>query len=102
MNVLVYLVAALLCFILAYRLYGRFIEKSIGVTPNRPTPATELQDGRDYVPTRPSVLFAHHYSTIAGAGPIVGPTLGILFGVGPAWLWVVFGAIFFGAVHDFV
>jgi carbon starvation protein len=102
MNVLVYFAAALICFILAYRLYGRFIERSIGVVPDRPTPATELQDGRDYVPTRPSVLFAHHYSTIAGAGPIVGPTLGILFGVGPAWLWVVFGAIFFGAVHDFV
>lgn len=102
MNVLVYLVAALVCFIVAYRFYGRFIEKSIGITPDRPTPATELQDGRDYVPTRPSVLFAHHYSTIAGAGPIVGPTLGVLFGVGPAWLWVVFGAIFFGAVHDFV
>jgi carbon starvation protein len=102
MNVLVYFAAALICFILAYRLYGRFIEKSIGVVPDRPTPATELQDGRDFVPTRPSVLFAHHYSTIAGAGPIVGPTLGVLFGVGPAWLWVVFGAIFFGAVHDFV
>jgi carbon starvation protein len=102
MNVLVYLVAALVCFIAAYRFYGRFIEKSIGVTPDRPTPAIELQDGRDYVPTRPSVLFAHHFSTIAGAGPIVGPTLGVLFGVGPAWLWVVFGAIFFGAVHDFV
>lgn len=102
MNVLFYLIAALICFIAAYRFYGRFLEKALGVTPNRPTPATEMQDGRDYVPTRPSVLFAHHYSTIAGAGPIVGPTLGVLFGVGPAWLWVVFGAIFFGAVHDFV
>jgi carbon starvation protein len=102
MNVLIYLVAALICFIAAYRFYGRFIERALGVTPNRPTPAVELQDGRDYVPTRPSVLFAHHYSTIAGAGPIVGPTLGVLFGVGPAWLWVVLGAIFFGAVHDFV
>lgn len=102
MNVLIYLVAALICFIAAYRFYGRFIERALGVTPNRPTPAVELQDGRDYVPTRPSVLFAHHYSTIAGAGPIVGPTLGVLFGVGPAWLWVALGAIFFGAVHDFV
>ncbi len=102
MNVLVYLIAALVCFIAAYRFYGRFIERALGVTPDRPTPAVELRDGRDYVPTKPSVVFAHHYSTIAGAGPIVGPTLGILFGVGPAWLWVVFGAIFFGAVHDFV
>ena len=102
MNVLVYLSAALLFYILGYRIYARYISRSLGETDSRPTPAVEFQDGRDFVPTRSSVLFAHHYSTIAGAGPIVGPTLGILYGVGPAWLWVVFGAIFFGAVHDFV
>jgi carbon starvation protein len=102
MNVLIYLVAAVACFVLAYRFYGRFIARHIGLSRNRPTPAVTLQDGNDFVPTRPSVLFAHHYSTIAGAGPIVGPALGILYGVGPAWLWVVLGAIFFGGVHDFV
>lgn len=102
MNVLVYFLTALICFLLAYRFYGRFIAKSIGEDVSRPTPAVEINDGKDYIPTRASVLFAHHYSTIAGAGPIVGPTLGILYGVGPAWLWIVFGAIFFGAVHDFV
>lgn len=102
MNVLFYFLTAVVCFVLAYRFYCRFIARSIGEDINRPTPAFELNDGKDYIPTRPSVLFAHHYSTIAGAGPIVGPTLGILYGVGPAWLWVVFGAIFFGAVHDFV
>lgn len=102
MNVLVYFLIAVACFIIAYRFYGRFIARSIGEDVNRITPAEEINDGKDYVPTRASVLFAHHYSTIAGAGPIVGPTLGILYGVGPAWLWVVFGAIFFGAVHDFV
>ena len=102
MNVLVYFLAALGCYILAYRFYGRYVARSIGERPDRPTPATEINDGVDFVPTRPSVLFAHHYSTIAGAGPIVGPALGILYGVGPAWLWVVLGAIFFGAVHDFV
>jgi carbon starvation protein len=102
MNVLAYFVAALACFVLAYRFYGRFIARQVGEQPNRPTPAVEINDGKDFVPTRPSVLFAHHYSTIAGAGPIVGPTLGILYGIGPAWLWVVLGAIFFGAVHDFV
>ncbi|UCE24163.1 MAG: carbon starvation protein A [Candidatus Zixiibacteriota bacterium] len=102
MNVLTYFLTAFVCFILAYRFYGRFIAKAVGEDGARPTPAVEFNDNRDYVPTRPSVLFAHHYSTIAGAGPIVGPTLGILFGVGPAWLWVVVGAIFFGAVHDFV
>jgi len=101
MNVLVYFLAALICYILAYRFYGRFIARSIGEQKDRPTPACEINDGKDFVPTRPSVLFAHHYATIAGAGPIVGPTLGILYGIGPAWLWVVLGAIFFGAVHDF-
>jgi len=102
MNVLIYFLAAVACYILAYRFYARFIARSIGESAARPTPAVEINDGKDYVPTRPSVLFAHHYSTIAGAGPIVGPALGILYGIGPAWLWVVLGAIFFGAVHDFV
>ncbi len=102
MNVLFYFLVALACFILAYRFYGRFVARALGENADRPTPAVEINDGKDYVPTRPSVLFAHHYSTIAGAGPIVGPTLGILYGVGPAWLWVIIGAIFFGAVHDFV
>jgi carbon starvation protein len=101
-NVLIYFFTAIGCFILAYRFYGRFIARSIGETAGRPTPAVEINDGRDFVPTRLSVLFAHHYSAIAGAGPIVGPTLGILYGIGPAWLWVVLGAIFFGAVHDLV
>jgi carbon starvation protein len=102
MNVLFYLFVALACFILAYRFYGRFVARAVGEDDRRPTPAVEINDTKDFIPTRPSVLFAHHYSTIAGAGPIVGPTLGILYGVGPAWLWVIVGAIFFGAVHDFV
>ena len=102
MNVLVYLIVALIAFILAYRLYGRFLARAFGENATRPTPATEINDGRDYVPTRPSVLFAHHYSTIAGAGPIIGPVMGILYGVGPAWLWVVVGSILIGGVHDFV
>ncbi len=102
MNVLVYFLTALICYILAYRFYGGYVSRHIGLKQDRTTPAVEINDGVDYVPTRPSVLFAHHYSTIAGAGPIVGPALGILYGIGPAWLWVVLGAIFFGAVHDFV
>lgn len=102
MNILIYFFSALGCFVLAYRFYGSFIARAIGLEENRATPAVEINDGKDYVPTRPSILFAHHYSTIAGAGPIIGPTLGILYGIGPAWLWVVFGAIFFGGVHDFV
>ena len=101
MNILVYFLGAIVCFVIAYRFYGRYVSRALGEDITRPTPAVEINDGHDFVPTRPSVLFAHHYSTIAGAGPIVGPTLGILYGIGPAWLWVVIGAIFFGAVHDF-
>jgi carbon starvation protein len=60
-----------------------------------------MQDGNDYVPTPTPVLFSHHYATIAGAGPIVGPTIAAVYGLWPAFLWVVFGAVFFGAVHDY-
>ncbi|MEW5797282.1 MAG: carbon starvation CstA family protein [Candidatus Zixiibacteriota bacterium] len=102
MNVLIYVMAALVAFVLAYRIYGRFISRAVGEDRTRITPAVELNDGTDYFPTRPAVLFAHHYSTIAGAGPIVGPVMGILYGVGPAWLWVVIGAIMIGGVHDLV
>jgi carbon starvation protein len=101
MNILVLLVLAVVCFILAYRFYARYIAAKLGEDPNHRTPAVEKNDGIDFVPTRTPVLFAHHYATIAGAGPIIGPTLGILYGVGPVWLWVVIGGIFFGAVHDF-
>jgi len=101
MNILSLFLIALILFILAYRFYARYLAKQMGENPNRPTPAVEKNDGVDYVPTRTPVLFAHHYATIAGAGPIIGPTLGILYGVGPAWLWIVIGGIFFGAVHDY-
>ncbi len=102
MNILIYLLVAIILYSLAYRFYGRYLARAVGEDDNRTTPAVQVNDGRDYVPTRLSVLFAHHYATIAGAGPIVGPTLGILYGVGPAWMWVVLGAILIGGVHDFV
>lgn len=101
MNILYPFLLAALFFILAYRYYARYIARKLGEDPSRKTPAVEQNDGVDFVPTKTPVLFAHHYATIAGAGPIIGPTLGILYGVGPAWLWIVFGAIFFGAVHDY-
>jgi len=101
MNVLFLLIAALACLVAAYRFYARYLARHLGEDPERVTPATEKNDGVDFVPTRTPVLFAHHYATIAGAGPIIGPTLGIIYGVGPAWLWIVIGGIFFGAVHDF-
>lgn len=87
---------------LAYRFYGRFLERRLEVTPQLSTPAHTLQDGVDYVPTKPAVLFGHHFSSIAGAGPIVGPIIaGLAFGWLPALLWIVFGSIFVGGVHDF-
>lgn len=101
MSVLFYLGAAALAFVLASRVYSRWIARQMGEDPDGVTPACRINDGRDFVPTPPYVVFAHHFSTIAGAGPIVGPTIAILYGFLPAWLWVVFGGVFIGAVHDF-
>ncbi|HPC83957.1 MAG TPA: carbon starvation CstA family protein [Thermoanaerobaculaceae bacterium] len=101
MNVLVFLGLAIVAFVLASRLYAGRIAKWVAEDPARPTPAVTINDGRDFVPTRPYVVFAHHFSAIAGAGPILGPTMAILYGFVPAWLWVVLGGIFIGAVHDF-
>ncbi|HOW86950.1 MAG TPA: carbon starvation CstA family protein [Candidatus Aminicenantes bacterium] len=101
MNVLVVLLAASAVFILAGRFYSRYVARHLGEDAGHPTPAVTFNDGRDYVPTKRFVVFAHHFSAIAGAGPILGPTMAILYGFGPAWLWVVFGGVFIGAVHDY-
>ncbi|HLG29890.1 MAG TPA: carbon starvation CstA family protein [Candidatus Brocadiales bacterium] len=101
MNIILILSAIILCFFLACRFYARYISKAMGLDQRRITPALEKNDGRDYVPTRTPVVFAHHFASIAGAGPIIGPTIALIYGWGPAWLWVVIGGIFFGAVHDF-
>jgi carbon starvation protein len=101
MNILIPFITAFAALWIGYRYYGRFIARQVGEEESRPTPATANFDNRDFVPTKTHILFAHHFSTIAGAGPIIGPTLGILYGFGPAWLWVVLGAVFFGAVHDY-
>lgn len=101
MNILFPVAAALVILGAGVKWYGGFIARQVGENDGRPTPAQAKTDGRDFVPTRIHVLFAHHFSAIAGAGPIVGPTLGILYGFGPAWLWVVLGTVFFGAVHDY-
>ncbi len=101
MNVLILLALSVLFFYIASKVYAGYIAKKLGEDPNNPTPATVNNDGMDYVPTKRYVVFAHHFSAIAGAGPIIGPTMAILYGLLPAWLWVVFGGIFFGAVHDF-
>ena len=86
---------------LAYRYYGRLVGHWLGEDQSCPTPAVLFADGRDFVATRPSVLFGHHFATIAGAGPILGPTMAVCYGYGPVWLWIILGGILFGAVHDY-
>ncbi len=101
MNVLLILGVAVVAFGIASKYYSRSIARVLGEDPANPTPAVKACDGRDYVPTKRYIIFAHHFSAIAGAGPILGPTMAILYGFVPAWLWLVLGAIFIGAVHDF-
>lgn len=85
-----------------YKYYGRFLEKQFDVDPKRPTPAYTMTDGVDYVPAKTPVLFGHHFSSIAGAGPIVGPiTAAAAFGWLPALAWMVLGAVLVGGTHDF-
>jgi len=89
--------------ILGYRRYGRLIaRKLIGPDPNRPVPSETQRDGMDFEPAPTTVLFGHHFSSIAGAGPIVGPLLGVrYFGWLPSLLWIALGSVFMGAVHDY-
>lgn len=99
--ILTLFVVSVLLFVIAYWLYGRWQEKLYNLDNNNKTPAYELYDGIDYVPTHPMILLGHHFSSIAGAGPIVGPiTAASMFGWLPAYLWIVIGSIFFGGVHD--
>jgi len=102
LNVLIGFAVGALFLWLGARFYGRFISRKMGLEPDRPTPATTMNDGQDYCPTNRHVVFAHHFSTIAGAGPIIGPTFAAIYGFVPVWLWIVLGGIFIGAVHDFV
>jgi carbon starvation protein len=101
MILFIFLLAVVL-FVLAYRFYGKWQAKLYALNEKNKTPASELYDGIDYVPTHPFVLLGHHFSSIAGAGPIVGPiTAAALFGWLPAYVWIVIGSIFIGGVHDF-
>lgn len=95
-------VAGCIVLFIGYRLYGAFLERQFDINPKRKTPAVTMTDGVDYVPAKPPVLFGHHFSSIAGAGPIVGPiAAGLAFGWLPALLWIVIGSIFIGGTHDF-
>lgn len=101
MNAMIVLLGGLIVLIVGYVCYGGWLAKQWGVDPKRPTPAQELEDGIDYVPSKPYVLLGHHFSSIAGAGPINGPIQAAVFGWVPVLLWVLIGGIFFGAMHDF-
>ena len=102
MNSLILVIIAIVGYLLAYRLYGRYLgRKILQLSSSRVMPSHEFQDGIDFVPTKPHIIFGHHFTTIAGLGPIVGPAIGIIWGWLPAFLWVFLGSIFMGAVHDF-
>jgi len=95
-------VITLLSFYLGYHFYSRFIsDKILGLDEDLTTPAHEFNDGVDFVPTKRHILFGHHFTSIAGAAPIIGPCIAAYWGWLPALLWIIFGTIFMGAVHDF-
>ena len=89
-------------FIVAYHTYGKWLSKRIfGLDPEAEVPSKQLRDDIDFVPTTQEAIFGHHFTSIAGTGPIVGPAIAVFWGWLPALLWVIFGSIFIGAVHDF-
>lgn len=101
MNGIVMLVLSIAVLVGAYLIYGRYLAKKWGVDAKRKTPALEMEDGVDYVPTSRQVVFGHQFASIAGAGPINGPIQAAIFGWVPVLLWVLVGGIFIGAVQDF-
>lgn len=101
MNTLVIVLVAGVCLAAGYLFYGRWLAKTWGIDPNAKTPAVTKEDGQDYVPTNGWTVFAHQFSSIAGAGPVTGAIQAAVFGWVPVFLWIVLGGIFFGAVTDF-
>jgi len=103
LNAMWFVIAALCCYLVAFRLYSAFVAaKVLALDDTRATPAERHDDGRDFVPTNKWVLFGHHFAAIAGPGPLVGPTLAAQFGYLPGTLWLIAGAAFGGCVQDFV
>ena len=101
MNGFTLLIGSAVIFLIAYVVYGSWLAKQWGIDPKRKTPAETQKDGIDYLPTKPAVLLGHHFSSIAGAGPIVGPITAAVFGWVPVTLWIIVGSVFFGGVHDY-
>lgn len=102
MQTVIIVISVFLLYLIAYHTYGRFLARRIfQLDPDRTTPAHEINDGIDFVPSHKSLVFGHHFTSIAGTGPIVGPAIAVVWGWVPALIWVLIGSIFIGAVHDF-
>jgi len=102
MDAVLLMVVVFVGYILAYKVYGKFLgQKIFNLSEKAKTPAVEMEDGTDYVPTKKGIIFGHHFTSIAGTGPIVGPAIGVIWGWLPAVIWVLVGTIVMGAVHDF-
>ncbi len=102
MSTLLIALGALVLYLVAYHTYGRWLARRIfKLDPEATVPSIELNDDVDYVPTKKSIVFGHHFTSIAGTGPIVGPAIAVMWGWLPALIWVLVGSIFIGAVHDF-
>ena len=101
MNAALVLIISIVILLCGYVFYGKWLAEQWGVDPSKTTPAHEMEDGVDYVPAKTPVLMGHHFSSIAGAGPINGPIQAAIFGWIPVLLWVLIGGIFFGGVHDY-
>ena len=101
MTAILIIAVAIIILVTGYATYGNWLVKEWGVDPSRKTPAVTMEDGVDYVAAKPAVLMGHHFSSIAGAGPINGPIQASVFGWVPVFLWCVIGGIFFGGLHDF-
>ena len=100
MNLPLLLTISAVILLLAYRFYGKYVYKKFGLNDDQPAPSHTHRDGIDYEPSKPIVVLGHHFASIAGAGPIVGPIIAVTFGWIPAVIWILVGGIFFGAVHD--
>ncbi|MBU2440249.1 carbon starvation protein A, partial [bacterium] len=102
MNLLILVLIALIAFAISLKVYGGYLAKLVGLDDSKKTPAHTMTDGVDYVPAKAPVLMGHHFASIAGGGPILGPIQASVFGWLPCFLWIVLGSIFIGGVHDFM
>ena len=100
MNGVVLVTCAIVILAVAYRFYGKWLAKTWGIDPNALTPAHRLEDGQDYTPSSKFTVFANQFSSITGAGPVTGPIIAAAYGWLPAFLWLMIGGVFFGAVPD--